>query len=298
VDLNGDGNLDILSGSYSRKDKDMAGLFQVLWGDKDGTWKKAAVLTGSDGEPLILPQVEDVTDRICTRPFAVDYDGDGKLDIVAGNFAGTFAVFRGEGGGKFEPKATWLEGDGGKLAVGSHGDPCFVDWDGDRDLDLISGSAQGGVFLFANVGTAKAPKWGAKQTLVEPSGHQSHDAEQAVFGDAHLKAPATATRVWVDDVDGDGKLDLLVGDQIVLMHLAKGVDEATGRTKYAAWQKKQQAFFQKPQVESEEGQKQWRADYEALEQERDAFARQEMTGFVWLLRQKGPTTKSGATPSR
>jgi hypothetical protein len=279
----------------------MAGLFQVLHGSKDRTWTKPQVLNGSDGEPLILPQSDEVMDRICTRPFAVDYDGDGKLDLVAGNFAGTFGLFRGEGAGKFAPKATWLENDEGPLKVEMHGDPFFVDWDGDGDLDLLSGSGQGGVFLFANVGTRTEPKWAARTTLVKPAGHQGHDAETAVFGDAHLTAPASSTRVWADDVDGDGKLDLLVGDQIVLLHLGKGIDEATARTKYAAWQKKQQEFFAKPQDESEAGRKQWMAEYHALEKERDEFARQEMTGFVWLLRQQGAMAAPkgvGAAPNR
>ncbi|NJN14803.1 MAG: hypothetical protein HC813_04155 [Planctomycetes bacterium] len=40
MDLNGDGNIDILSGSYSRQDRDMAGLFQVLWGREDGTSRR------------------------------------------------------------------------------------------------------------------------------------------------------------------------------------------------------------------------------------------------------------------
>ena len=111
MDLNGDGNIDILSGSYSRMDEDMAGLFQVLWGADAGTFKKAEVLKGTDGEPLLLQRTKprkiwgftiskdkgNSTDKICTRPTAVDLDGDGKLDIVSGNFAGSFAVFAGEG---------------------------------------------------------------------------------------------------------------------------------------------------------------------------------------------------------
>jgi hypothetical protein len=295
VDLNGDGKLDILSGSYSRHDKDMAGLFQVLWGTGDG-WKKATVLQGSDGEPLILPRTDEVTDRICTRPFAVDYDGDGNLDIVSGNFGGTFAMFRGEANGKFAPQATWLENGQGKLQVDAHSDPFFVDWDKDGDLDLVSGSAQGGVFLFRNEGTRKAPKWSARQTLLEQAGHHGHatDGDGPTLGDAHLKGPSADTRVWVDDVDGDGMLDLLVGDQIVLVHAAKGVDEASAKKQFVAWQKKQQEFFQQPQGDGEAAQKEWQQKYEALEKERDAFARQEMTGFVWLLRQKGPATGKDA----
>ncbi len=287
MDLNGDGNLDLLSGSYSRQDKDMAGLFQVLWGNHDGTFEKAAELKGSDGEPLLLPrgkEEDDIIDRICTRPFAVDLNGDDKLDIVAGNFRGTFAFFAGEGKGKFAPVATMLKSGGKPMAVQSHGDPFLIDWDKDGDFDLLSGSAQGGVFLFENIGNKGALKFAAMQTLLKAAGHANQ--EEVVFGDAHCKAPASDTRVWADDVNGDGKLDLLVGDTVTLMHAAKGVEESAARTKFVAWQKKQQAFFQAPQAQDEAGQKKWQEQYAALEKERETFASEQRTGHVWLFLQK------------
>ena len=62
--------------------------------------------------PGRLPTARSVQDpdidRICTRPTAVDLDGDGKLDIVSGNFRGTFHFFAGQGKGKFAPKSTLL----------------------------------------------------------------------------------------------------------------------------------------------------------------------------------------------
>ncbi|MFY9345117.1 MAG: VCBS repeat-containing protein [Planctomycetota bacterium] len=295
MDVNGDGMLDVLSGSYSRKDRDMAGLFQVLYGKKGGTWGEAEVLNGSDGQPLLLPKGSDEQAdlaRICTRAFAADLDGDGKLDLVSGNFGGTFACFAGEGPGKFAPKATWLEAGGQQLQVSSHSDPFLVDWDRDGDLDLLSGSAQGGVFLFVNEGSKQAPKFAAMQTLVAGSGGHmvmngdDGDAPEVHFGDAHLKGPGDDTRVWADDVNGDGKLDLLVGDMVTLVHLAKGVDEKTARTKLAAWTKKQQKFFQEPQGDDEASQKKWRATYDALEKEKEEFAKDQMTGFVWLYLRK------------
>jgi hypothetical protein len=287
VDVNGDGNIDVLSGSYSRQDQDMAGLFQVLYGNKDRTFRGAAALSGSDGKPLILPAgrgQEDVIDKICTRPFACDLDGDGKLDIVAGNFRGTFGFFKGEGGGKFAPGATWLQAGGGPMAVESHGDPFLVDWDGDRDLDLLSGSAQGGVFLFENTGSKTAPKFAARVTLVAPAGHGSGETR---FGDAHVKAPASDTRVWAADVDGNGKLDLLVGDTITLYFKADGVDEATARAKDAEWQQKQQAHMGAyPQDGDEKAQREWQEGYRKLDKDREAFVKEEMTGFVWLFLRK------------
>jgi hypothetical protein len=300
VDLNGDGKLDILSGSYSRQDQDMAGLFQVLWGQQDGSFAKAKALDGSDGQPLILPRGkgdDDVIDRICTRAFAVDLDGDGKLDLVSGNFRGTFAWFRGEGEGKFEPQASWLEGPSGKLEVQSHSDPFFVDWDRDGDVDMLSGSAQGGVFLFRNDGTKQKPKFAASETLLPAAGGH-HDGEETKFGDAHLTAPGRDTRVWADDVDGDGLLDLLVGDQHTLLHLQSGVSEADGKQRLATWREKQQKFFQEPQEENDDGRRKWQERYQALEKERDEFAKQQMTGFVWLLRQKVAAPKTGNASAR
>lgn len=288
MDVNGDGNLDILSGCYSRHEQPMAGLLYVLHGTKERTFGKARRLDGSDGEPLILPKgrkENDVIDQICTRPFACDLDGDGKLDLVVGNFRGTFAFFKGEGGGKFAPAATWLDAAGGAMAVDAHGDPFLVDWDGDGDPDLLSGSAAGGVYLFPNEGSKTAPKFGMRKTLVAPAGHDG--GGEVRFGDAHCTAPAGDTRVWAADVDGDGDLDLLVGDMITLHFVADGVDEATARTKDEDWQKRQQALMQGyPQNGDQAAAKKWQEDYRKLVDERKAFVIEEMTGFVWLFRRR------------
>lgn len=289
MDLNGDGNVDILSGSYSRQDQNMAGLFQVLWGQEGGTWKAPEVLSGSDGEPLIITCTDTKTplEKICTRPTAVDLNGDGKLDIVSGNFRGTFAVFQGEGNGKFAPNSTVLETGGKPLQVKSHSDPFFKDWDGDGDLDLISGSAQGGVFLCENRGSATEPKFGAPVTLLEPVGH---GADETKMGDGHLQGPQGDTRVWVDDVNGDGKFDLLIGDATRLVFPAKGVEEATASKQLREWKAKEKKVMEAQQVgrgePSEADMKKFNEAYEALQEERKQFVRDEATGFVWVRYQK------------
>lgn len=299
MDVNEDGELDILSGSYSRHDPDMAGLFQVLLGKGKGEFARAAVLQGSDGEPLIIPASKDrVTDKICTRPTAVDLDGDGTLDLVAGNFSGTFAWFRGEGKGKFAPQPTWLEGaDGKRLQVRSHGDPWFVDWDGDGDLDLVSGSAQGGVFLSVNGGSRTKPAFGAFTTLVEPVGHARGD--ELRFGDDHLQGPQADTRVYVADFDGDGRLDLLVGDAVTIERPAEGLDEAAARKRFAEWQAEQAELSKRMQ-----GNRGQPPDEAAMKEYQEAFAKHwekratilatERTGFVWLFRQQAGGAGTGS----
>lgn len=293
MDVNGDGRMDILSGSYSRKEKDMAGLFQVLFGEADGTFRAPEVLTGSDGKPLILATgqtrdgKENVTDKICTRPFAVDLNGDGKLDIVSGNFSGTFGFFAGEGEGRFAPTNTLLMGPGDKpLRVGAHSDPFLIDWDGDGDYDLVSGSARGGVFLWSNEGSQTEPSFGAQTTLLAPV-QRTSDLQ---LGDAHLTGPQSDTRVWVADVDRDGKLDLLVGDTVTLHFPAKGLDAADVKTRVAEWEEALAKLMKSRQVTngtvSNADMKQFQEDYQALQKERASFVRDERTGFVWLLRQK------------
>lgn len=302
MDVNGDGNIDILSGSYSRMDRDMAGLFQVLWGTGKGTFKKAEVLKGTDGEPLILRRAKpkkiwgftvskgdkNVTDRICTRPTAVDLNGDGKLDIVAGNFSGSFGLFVGEGKGRFAPKPTMLTSKGGaRIRVDGHGDPFFVDWDGDGDLDLVSGSSMGGVFLCKNEGSAKKPQFSPPTPLVPKVGYAREELE---LGDAHLKGPKQDTRVWVDDVNGDGKLDLLVGDAVTLNHAVQGLDKKTILAKYAAWKKSRDRELKAAQTG---GGKKIGDIFRKFEKERDKFMRQESTGFVWVYYQKAGDKEQG-----
>jgi FG-GAP-like repeat len=272
VDLNGDGHRDILSGSYSRMEQEMAGLFQVLYGNEDRTFRKAEVLKGTDGQPLIIPIKgrEQMTENICTRPFAVDWDADGHLDLVVGNFSGTFYWFKGEGEGKFRPKPQPIKtGDRPLQIQGAHSDPFAIDWDGDGDLDLLSGSSNGGVQWAENrAGKGKLPELRPFQSLIKP-GRSAEDGQ--LLSEEQLTGPTTSTRVWVDDVNGDGKLDLLLGDSTTLVSPAKGLSEEEFKKKSAAWQARRSKGTE---------------DFSKLYQQRDEFMKEDRTGFVWLYLQK------------
>ena len=288
MDIDGDGHLDILSGSYSRMDRDMAGLFQVLYGKADGTFRKAEVLKGTDGKPLIIPAKGDreLTEKICTRPFAVDWDGDGKLDLVVGNFSGTFYWFKGQGKGKFLPKPELIMAGGVPLRInGRHSDPFVIDLDGDGDLDLVSGSSDGGVYWAENTaGKGKVPDFKPFRPLIQP---RPPVKPGQILREGDLTGPTHATRVWVADVNGDGKLDLLVGDCVTLVSPANGLSEAELAKKYAAWEKAFQAAAAKLNSGGDAKARQKAVEeYNKVYRQRSEFMREERTGFVWLYLQK------------
>jgi hypothetical protein len=288
VDLDGDGNQDLLSGSYSRMSQPMAGLFQVLWGQADGSFKKAAVLNGADGQPLIIPADEDsIIENICTRPMAVDWNADGKLDLVVGNFAGSFYVFAGEGQGKFLPVPKKIMTDSGPLKIeGHHSDPFPVDWDGDGDLDLLSGSSHGGVQWSENrAGPGVEPTLSPFRGLIKPHGAVDYGK---LLSERELTGPTGSTRVWVDDVNGDGKLDVLVGDSVTLAEIAQGVNKEEFERKRAQWEKDVAQASEEYQAAQEDEKKlsAAREKVQKLYSQRSRFIVEDDTGFVWLYLQK------------
>jgi hypothetical protein len=194
VDLDGDGRTDILSGSWP-------GEVYFFRRQRDGSFAAAEILKDRHGKPINVGSAAAV--------FAVDWDGNGTIDLLVGNVLGEVYFIPNEGKGKELAFGTprRLEAAGQPIKVSGDAAPVAADWDGDGRLDLIVGAADGSVVWYRNAGAAKEPKLEAARPLVKksPLGWGGDDKRRP--GDWGLRV-----KPCVVDWDGDGRLDLLLGD--------------------------------------------------------------------------------------
>ncbi|TLM65419.1 MAG: PEGA domain-containing protein [Deltaproteobacteria bacterium] len=145
-------------------------------------------------------------------PVLVDFDNDGRLDLLAGDAAGQltlFAAMQVNSRGQLAFQA----GKGLGLAVMPGAVPFAADWNNDGRKDLLVGLGDGTVKLFLNVGTEASPAFGGGQDVV---------AADSVVNVGGKAAPV------VIDLDADGAKDLVVGSAAgqVLAYYNQGDDAA------------------------------------------------------------------------
>jgi hypothetical protein len=195
VDLDGDGRIDILSGSWP-------GEIYFFRRQTDGTFAAGEVLKGRDGKPLTVGHG--------TSAFAADWHGRGAMDLIVGNVLGEVYLIPNEGRGKELAFGTprRLEAAGQPIKVNGDAAPVVADWDGDSKPDLLVGAEDGSAVWFRNIGTAGEPKLEAARKLIgtSPVGWDGDDRRKP--GQWGLRV-----KLCVVDWDGDGRLDILLGDR-------------------------------------------------------------------------------------
>ena len=258
MDFTGDGINDILSGCYRSTDENepdgnpRAGYLLILTGSGKADFQEAVPLTDVDGKPIFnlrptKEQKENNTvnnvelSNICTAQHAVDYDGDGDLDLVTGCFSTSFFVFINSSDDPNKPPT--FDSPAERMTIESpdhHSDPHLHDWDNDGDLDLLTGGDSGSVYLSINEGTRQEPEWSGFECLIRGSTKY----EQSTDGGNKIEL-GRASRVWVTDFNRDGRPDLLVGDSITVVNKAKGLTQAEFDRQKAAHESKTQPLIAK-----------------------------------------------------
>lgn len=181
ADLDGDGDLDLL---VANKIEPLArSTSRIYWFENTGT---------RQAPRLVLRGALALEGRYHFAPAFADVDGDGRLDMLLGSFGDGVARYRvepGPGG----PRFVLVDSAAITITRGSNTTPTLGDVDGDGLLDLVVGEASGALNYYRNTGTATVPAF----TLVSDDWLGTRIGRRAV---PHLV-----------DLDGDGRLDLLVG---------------------------------------------------------------------------------------
>src|SRR5262249_15253926 len=124
---------------------------------------------------------------------AVDWNGDGVLDLLVGDIRGNVYLIPNEGTREkyaFGKERQLLAG-GKPLRVNGDAGPFACDWDGDGKTDLLVGAGDGSVWFFRNTGTNQAPELAAGVQLVPPGeAHYGPDAPKETRRAARAEACA------------------------------------------------------------------------------------------------------------
>lgn len=295
MDLDADGRLDVLSGSY------MPGHIYWFRNDGDGRYvsRRLVDVQGRQihaGDSSVEPDAKQPDlDGLAAAVWAVDWDADGDLDLLVGNIVGRVVLIRNEGDAqtpRFGTAREALKAGDEVIEVHSDAGPTMADWDGDGKVDLLVGGGDGGLRFYRNLAEVGF-RFAAAVDLIAPS---SPDEAEPVADAGEPKRPGTRLKPHVVDWNLDGKLDLLVGDFRTRLDSKSHLTAEQVARRDALRQQQQELFAELDQLSQVSGdgeaaaQKRVMAIIEKLEPIDAALAELEPqpipSGNVWLYLRK------------
>jgi hypothetical protein len=206
----------------------------LIVGEEDGTFALIENLESRGKEPRFAPPkyLEQVDPYLksgaLSRPVAVDWNGDGRLDLISGNSAGYLQFFENTGTRErpeFEDRG-YLRAGGSVIRhmAGPNGsvqgpaeekwgytNPSVADWDLDGKPDILVNDIWGAVVWYRNTGTREKPALAAAQPI-EVEWKTRTPKPDWVWWEPKGKQLVTQWRTTPKgiDWDGDGLPDLVM----------------------------------------------------------------------------------------
>ena len=204
-DWDGDGDLDLICGCYVNTFT----YFENIGTRTAPRYAAGRPVRAADGCLLAM-------DLAMITPSAIDWDGDGKLDVICGDEDGRVAFLRGIprplGEDPVFETPRYFRQEADDLNFGALSTPFGIDWDGDGDWDLLCGNTAGQIAFIENLSAPGEvhPRW-AEPKLLEAGGNP---IRFRAGPNGSIQGPVERnwgyTCLSAADWDGDGLADLMV----------------------------------------------------------------------------------------
>ncbi|MDD4190664.1 MAG: VCBS repeat-containing protein [Mangrovibacterium sp.] len=201
-DFDGDGDLDLICGEFTDR---------LTWFENTGTREKPEFAGGrflENDNGLITMDLQMIV------PNAVDWDGDGDIDLIVGDEDGRVAWIENTGQTTNHMplfnSPVYFRQQAADLKFGALVTPFSVDWDNDGDEDLICGNTAGYIGFIENLDGGNPPRW-REPVLLEADGKPIRiqaGENGSIQGPCERKWGYTT--LSVADWDGDGLQDIVI----------------------------------------------------------------------------------------